>query len=294
MIALACATTAGMAQVASPPATAAASRPSQAPVVAANSVVKKDVAYGTDALQKMDIYSSKDAANAPVLIFVHGGEWSRGDKLEVSTKPKFLNEHSVVFVSIDYRLSPKDPHPAQINDVADAIGWLHAHVKDSGGDPSKMVLMGYSAGCHLVTLAALDPAPLTRAGLKPSDLRGVVAWSGAMYDLATQAQGSGTYPPFIKATFGDDAAAQRAASPLTYVKNAKDAPPFLIATVDDAGQQSSRDASKQLIDAINAAGGKAQAATLEGKTHFTASHELGADGDKTGQILLDFIHNVTK
>ena len=273
---------------------AASTRPAQTPVLAANSIVKNDVPYGTDPLQKMDIYAPKGADHAPVMLFVHGGEWSRGDKLDVSTKPRFLNENGMLFLSMNYRLSPKDPHPAQINDVADGFAWAHSHVAEFGGDPSKIVIMGYSAGCHLVTLLALDPAPLARDGLKPSDIRGIVVWSGAMFDLVAQAQGTGTYPPFIKATFGEDAAGQRAASPLTYVKSAKEAPPFLIASVDAASQQSARDASKQLLDAVNAAGGKAQAALLTGKTHFTASHELGAAGDQTGQILLDFVRSVTR
>jgi acetyl esterase/lipase len=276
------------------PSAPAATRPAQTPVLAANTLLKRDISYGKADLQKLDLYAPKSVKNAPVLLFVHGGEWSRGSKLDISSKPKFFNEHGVIFVSTNYRLSPQDKHPAQVDDVAAAIGWVHSHIAEYGGDPSKIVIIGHSAGCHLVTYVALNPEPLANVGMKPSDLRGVVAWSGGMYDLVARANGAGMYPPYIKATFGEDAASQKAGSPLTYTGNAKSAPPFLIASVDDDKSQSSREASKLMLDAINAAGGHATSALLIGKTHFTANHELGAEGDKTGPMLLDFIHSVTR
>ncbi len=259
---------------------AATTRPSQAAVLAENTVAHLNVGYGgpDKVLDVMDIYSPAKVEGAPVLLFVHGGEWSRGDKGEVSTKPKFFNENGVVFVSMNYRLSPKDKHPAQAEDVATAIAWVHAHIGEYGGDGSKMVIMGHSAGTHLVTLVGLDGQYLAKAGLKPSVLKGVVAWSGGQYDLVEQMNAGGSYEPFIKATFGEDAASEKAASPMTYAGNAKDGPAFLIAAVDDARGQASRDASKQMVDAINAAGGDVRAETLVGKSHFTANHEIGGCG----------------
>ncbi|HUO07583.1 MAG TPA: alpha/beta hydrolase [Phycisphaerae bacterium] len=277
-------------------ATQATTRPAQTPVLSANTVLHADVPYGgPDAkMDVADIYSPAGAKRAPVLIFVHGGEWSRGDKHDVSFKPKFFNENGIVFVAVNYRLSPKNPHPAQVQDVATAIAWVHQHIGDYGGDPQKIVIMGHSAGCHLVTLVSLNPEYLGHVGMNPADLRGVVAWSGGMYDLAARATGGGMYPPFIKATFGESEESQRAGSPLTYATNAKDAPPFLIASCDDEKSKTSREASQQMIDAINAAGGHAESAILVGKVHFTANHELGAQGDKTAAILLRFFHSVTR
>jgi arylformamidase len=280
-----------------PPSTApATTRPAQTPVLAENTVLRADVPYGSvgDALNVIDIYSPKDASGAPILIFIHGGEWSRGDKHDVSTKPKFFNEHGVVFIAVNYRLSPKYKHPAQVDDVATAIAWTRQHAGEFGGDPNKIVIMGHSAGCHLVTLVSLDPDPLAKVGMKASDLRGVIAWSGGMYDLVARAKGGGMYPPFINATFGETSDAQKAGSPLTYVANARSGPPFLITSVDDARSQSSRDASAELTNAINANGGTAKQELLVGKSHFTANHELGAAGDQSGFIALQFIESVTK
>ncbi len=278
------------------PQAAATTRPAQTPILSPSTVLHANVPYGGPDVKMdvADVYSPAGATGAPVLVFVHGGEWSRGDKQDVSYKPKFLNENGIVFVAVNYRLSPKDPHPAQVQDVATAIAWVHQHISEYGGDPGKIVIMGHSAGCHLVTLVTLNPEYLAKAGMKPADLRGVVAWSGGMYDLAARFKGGGMYPPFIKATFGETEEPQRAGSPLTYAANAKDAPRYLIASCDDEKSKTSREASQQMIDAINAGGGHADSALLVGKIHFTANHELGMPGDKTGAILLDFIRSVTR
>jgi len=283
-----------------PPAAAPATRPArpaQTPVLSAQTVLHADVPYGgPDARQNvLDIYAPADAKNAPVLIFIHGGEWSRGDKKDISYKPQFLNDNHVVLVAPNYRLSPKDPHPAQVDDLATAIAWTKAHIAEYGGDPNKIVIMGHSAGCHLVTLLALDPRYLAKAGLKPSDIKGAISWSGGMFDLVDRAKTSKMYGPFIKATFGETEAAQKAGSPFTYVKNAKGAPPFLFASCDDAHSQPSREASDRMVKEINDAGGKAQSATLTGKDHFHANHDIGNPQDdvKIGGILLKFIGQTT-
>jgi arylformamidase len=275
--------------------TEAATRPAQTPVVSERSVVHNDVAYGgPDAkLDTLDIYSPADARRAPVLIFVHGGEWTRGDKANVSSKPKFFNENGVVFVSVNYRLSPADKHPAQVEDVATSIAWVKKHIEQFGGDPSRIVIMGHSAGCHLGMLTALEGTALAKAGLRPTDIKGVVAWSGGMYDLVDRAKGEGMYPPFIKATFGEDEKAQREASPLTYAKNAKGGPTFLVASTDDEKSKTSREASQKFYEALQQSGGQVKTTILAGKTHFTANHELGAEGDKTGPELLQFVREVT-
>src|SRR5262245_37000382 len=80
-------------------------RPDQTAVLAKNTAARLDVAYGKDEKQKLDVYSPKGAKGAPVVVFIHGGEWTRGDKSAVSYKPKLLNENGIVFVSINYRLT---------------------------------------------------------------------------------------------------------------------------------------------------------------------------------------------
>jgi acetyl esterase/lipase len=267
-------------------------RPPQTAVLAKNTVVKADVAYGEDEKQRLDVFSPKGVAGAPVVVFVHGGEWTRGDKSAVSHKPKFLNDNGVVFVSINYRLTPAVTHPAHVSDMAAALRWVRDHIKEYGGDPGKVVLMGHSAGCHLATLAGLDPTYLAKAALKPSDLRGVVAWSGGAYDLVEKVQSGGSYAAYIKAAFGDSEAAWRAASPVSHAKNARGGPRFLFVSVE-AGNASHK-AAERLAGLIRNAGGKADSRLIEGRDHFHANHLLGAPDDTTGKLLLDFVREATR
>src|SRR5262249_53427933 len=156
------------AQTAKPPA---ASRPSSRPdmtaIVAKGSRVHRDVAYVEHAAaqQKLDIYAPPGGRQMPVVMFVHGGEWTKGDKSEVSYKPRLLNENGIIFVSINYRLSGVAKHPAQAEDVAAAVRWTRDHIADYDGDPARLFLMGHSAGCHLVTLVGLDRRPLDKVGM---------------------------------------------------------------------------------------------------------------------------------
>lgn len=267
-------------------------RPPQDAVLAKNTTVRTDVPYGKDAKQRLDVYAPKGVKGAPVVVFVHGGEWTRGDKAAVSYKPKFLNEHGIVFVSINYRLTPPALHPAHVSDVASALAWLRDHAAEFGGDPKKIVLMGHSAGCHLVTLVALDPRYLEQVKMKPSDLAGVAAWSGGSYDLVQKVKAGGSYAGYIQKTFGESELAQRDASPVAHVGGAASGPAFLFISVTRGN--ASHMAAENLAGLIRAAKGKAVTKLLEGRDHFTANHLLGAPDDKTGSILLDFVRQVTK
>jgi acetyl esterase/lipase len=227
-----------------------------------------------------------------VVLFFHRGEWSRGDKSEVSCKPEFLNENGIVFVAANYRLSPAVTHPAHVNDVAAAVRWVHDHAAEIGASPKKIVIMGHSAGCHLVTLLALDPRYLAGVGLRPADLRGVVAWSGGAYDLVAKVRAGGTYGPYIRQAFGNSEAAWRDASPVAHVGDAKPLPPFLFVSVEKGN--ASHQAAEKLAGLIKNAKGRADSHILENRTHLTAIHLLGAPGDTTGAILLAFVRDVTR
>jgi acetyl esterase/lipase len=269
-------------------------RPSEKAVLSEKTVVRADVSYGKDEKQRLDVYAPRDAKDAPIVIFFHRGEWSKGDKSEAAYKPKFLNEHGVVFVSANYRLSPSVKHPAHINDVAAAVRWVYDHAGEFGGSNKKIVLMGHSAGCHLVTLLALDPRYLAEVKLRPSDLCGVVAWSGGAYDLVAKVKAGGTYGPYIKQAFGNSESAWRDASPVAHVGDAKPLPQFLFVSIVDRGKTDSKLAAEKLAGMIRDAKGQATTKVLEGRTHMTANALIGAPTDTTGAVLLDFVRKVTR
>ena len=270
------------------PGSAYSAKIDQSPIAAPNTLKHLDIPFGPAPLQKLDVYSPKGVSNAPVVIFVHGGEWAKNDKSMVSYKPKFFNENGIVFISTNYRLTPPDVHPAHVNDVADAVAWTHKHIAEYSGSPNKIFLMGHSAGCHLVTLVGLDPRPLARDGLKPSVLRGVVAWSGGAYDLVQKVHDAGMYADYIRKTFGDKESGWKDASPVYHVTDTRPLPPFLFISVEKGNR--SQLAAERLANLIRGAGGKADTALLQDRNHMTAIHLIGAPGDTTGRILLDFIN----
>jgi arylformamidase len=272
----------------------ATSRPESWPVVAPGCRILWNVSYveGGGAQQKLDVYAPVGVKAAPVILFVHGGEWTKGDKSEVNCKPKFFNDQGMVFVSINYRLSGTAKHPAQVDDVAAAVRWVRDHAVEFGGDPRRLVLMGHSAGCHLVTLVGLDPRPLAKVNLKPSDLRAIVSWSGGAFDLPDKVRSGGMYADYIRLNFGEDEGAWRDASPMTHAAEAKPTPMFLFASAQD-GNPGSRVASEKMVSLIGQAGGNARSVVLKGKTHFTANHEVGMRGDETGGTLVRFVREAT-
>jgi acetyl esterase/lipase len=120
----------------------------------------KNIPYGPVKRRNLlDVYRHKDRPQgAPVLLFIHGGGWTIGNK-DQQGKPIMLHFASRGWVCFapNYRLSPKHTWPAHIVDVKMAIAWIKEHGPEYGADPNFIVITGGSAGGHLTALAALTP-----------------------------------------------------------------------------------------------------------------------------------------
>ena len=118
----------------------------------AGMTVTRDVATGTDPLQKIDVFEPKARPSKakPVMIFVHGGGFVRGDKNTTDNMLEWAVNHGMVGVDVDYRLAPKDPWPAGAQDLKAAVAWTRAHIGEHGGDPNRIILWGHSAGANHV------------------------------------------------------------------------------------------------------------------------------------------------
>lgn len=119
-----------------------------------------DVPYGSDPLQQVDIYLPAKVEQAlPAVVWIHGGGWREGDKREgvnrIGEFAPFLVEHGYVAVACNYRLVPKDLHPAQVDDVQRMIRWLRFHAADYHIDPDRIGVVGISAGGHLAAMLAV-------------------------------------------------------------------------------------------------------------------------------------------
>ncbi|GEP37360.1 alpha/beta hydrolase [Nocardioides psychrotolerans] len=121
--------------------------------------VERNIAYNDHGKRGLlDIYLpvGRPPEGAPVLLQVHGGGWTIGKKEEQGIPlMQHLAAKGWVCVAINYRLTPRDPFPAQVIDVKQAIAWIREHIGSYGGNPDYIAITGGSAGGHLVSLAAL-------------------------------------------------------------------------------------------------------------------------------------------
>ena len=190
-----------------------------------------DVPYaevpGVDAsLLSLDVYVPDAPAGAPVVVYVHGGGWSGGDKVRVGAKAAWLTEQGAVFVSVNYRLSPSPPdpdapgavrHPVHARDAAAAIAYVYREIDRYGGDPARISLLGHSAGAHLVALVGTDPRLLGAHGLAPSDLQAVVALDTNAYDVPFLLARDGGERGLYLNAFTTDPTVWADASPISHV-----------------------------------------------------------------------------
>jgi acetyl esterase/lipase len=242
---------------------------------AASASESVELSYGTDALQKID-YSKPTAPGSPLVIYVHGGGWKRGDKtIGAAEKTAHYLKEGYAFASVGYRLVPANTVEEQAQDVATAIAYLIKDAEKLGFDGKRIVLMGHSAGAHLVALVGTDLRYLQKAGLGASALCGVIPLDGAAYDVPRQIAEGGEFmhDTYLQA-FGTDPERQKALSP-TAQAEAPNAPAFLILhvqRVDGAAQ------SKALGEALKKAGTDVEVKGFEGRGllgHMEINRRLG-------------------
>ena len=201
----------------------------------ASYILRSDVAYGNAPLEKLDIYSPKNAKpNLPILFFVHGGGWSNGDKAQKdhAAKGAAYTDNGIILISVNYGLAPQVTYPKLMQDIADAFAYVHTHATEFGGDPSRIYVMGHSAGAHLVDLLATNDRFLGGKGLSLSNINGVVSLDTASLDLAKRkndesAEGE-LVGGMIDKAFGADPKVLADASPFESIKSGKKYPPFLM------------------------------------------------------------------
>ena len=240
------------------------------------------ISYGSDLLQTLDYWPGANA-NAPLVVFVHGGGWSRGDKrmMQGSDKLRHWQAQGYAVASLNYRLVPDATVEQEAQDVAAATAFLKARFK-----PRRMALVGHSAGAHLVALVGTDPSYLQSAGLSFADLAGVVPLDGAAYDVPLQLEeGPRIMQRTYRQAFGADAARQTRLSPTAQAR-APNAAEFLILHVqrEDGIRQ-----SEALGAALRGAGTSARVQGFPGtglRGHAEINRHMG-DEDYAATAVLD-------
>ena len=184
-----------------------------------------DIAYGSEARQRFDVYLPAHPRRAPIIVMVHGGAWMIGNKSlpqVVENKVAHWVAQGAILVSINYRLVPQVGPGEQADDVAHALAEVQALAPAWGGDPGRVVLMGHSAGAHLVALVGASPLRAQHAGARPW-LGTVVLDSAALNLTGLMRQ---PHARFYDRAFGTDPARWPGASPIDAL--AAGAPPMLL------------------------------------------------------------------
>ncbi|WP_347557149.1 alpha/beta hydrolase [Robbsia sp. KACC 23696] len=175
-------------------------------------VLQSDIAYGSVARQRLDVYVPRQAAGTantastavagssptgddpargvsrltsssmPIVVFVYGGSWQNGDRADYRFAGEALASAGFVTVIPDYRVYPETIFPGFVEDAAAAVAWARAHAADYGADPRRLFLVGHSAGAQIVALLATDNRYLHAQGLDKSMIAGLVGLAGP-YDF---------------------------------------------------------------------------------------------------------------
>ncbi|HWA49317.1 MAG TPA: alpha/beta hydrolase [Dongiaceae bacterium] len=185
-------------------------------------LVARNVAYGPGKLQRLDIYRPAityvAAQPAPIILMVHGGGWENGDKAMsrvVDNKVARWIPRGFIFVSVNYPMIPESDPVEQADDIARALAEVQKSAPGWGGDPARIILMGHSAGAHLVSLLNADPARATKLGAKP--WIGVVSLDSGALDVPSIM--NRRHNKLYDDAFGADPEFWKAASPMHQLKS---------------------------------------------------------------------------
>ena len=246
-------------------------------VVARPSRRAKDVAYvpatAPDFDQErhiLDVYSPRqkapNAGGYPVVLFIHGGSWSSGNKNIYTFIGRRLAKQGVVAVLINYRLAPGVHVPEQVADCARALAWTVQNIKGYGGDPARVFVMGHSAGGGLAALLATDDALLARHGLPQNPVRGAIMDDPAgldMYSYLKEMKYPGDQEYLVP--FGNDPAVWKAQSAIYKIRPG--IPPFLF-YIGGETYPSISGSSGRFRDRLRAIGQPAPYTVIAGRHHI--------------------------
>lgn len=236
-----------------------------------------DQGYGPDPRQRLDVFTTAEAgALRPVLVFVHGGGFTGGDKRGPDGSPFYANvgqwaaRNGLVGVNMTYRLAPAHPYPAVQTDIDLALAWVRANVAAYGGDPDRVVLMGHSAGASHVAGYVAQGAT--------TGLTGAVLLSG-LYELADASESARAYygdDPALLAARAPGAGLERVGLNLLIGYAELDPPEF--------AQQ-----ARRLHDRLTAVGRAPGLVVLAGHNHMSEIYSIGTDDTSASDPLLSFV-----
>lgn len=252
-----------------------------------------DLAYGDDERQRLDIVTPESpGAGAPVVVYLHGGGLVGGER---SPMPGLMYENVATFfaragcigVNATYRLAPAHQWPSGAQDVGQIVNWLQENVAQYGGDPSKIVLIGQSAGASHAATWTFRQDVHGPAGPR---VAGLVLLSG-VFSIQHPEWSPGEPSKNQQAYYGSDATAWEGMSTLRGIRKGHppvmvclsefDPYPFAWSSIALAGELLKCD---QQMSSVR---------TFSGHNHVSTAMSINSDYGTVGPELLAFVDRVT-
>ena len=240
--------------------------------------VSKNILYGDEPNQDLDIYYPKPLAKAmqsknvtdnaindsathdsyPMVVFVHGGSWESGSKDEYAFVGQSLAQAGYVTAVINYRKAPEHLYPDYVKDTAQAIAWSYKNAESLHADPKRLAVIGHSAGAFNAVAAVANEDFLAPYGVKPKDIATVIGIAGPYsYDFRKFSS---------RTAFGSDATPETV-MPDRQIKGAQ--PPYLLLTAEKDKVVHVTNTIK-MTQALKAAGVKVETGEIAGASHATS------------------------
>ena len=263
--------------------------------------VTRDIRYTDSGHERhvLDVYAPARAKGLPVVFWIHGGGWQTGDKSLVARKPQTFMDAGFVFVSTNHRLLPSVEMGAIVGDIAASLRWVHEHIAEYGGDPTRVLVMGHSSGGQLAALICTDHRYLEAQGLSLTMIKGCVPVDADTFDIPAiieMAETRWRVHELPRATFGhrekfgNDPAKHRDFSAVTHVAKGKHIPPFLILHVAEHPDTSAQ--ARRFAAVLERAGIPVTVVGGRDTSHNRLNDNLGVPDDPATQALLSFVSTV--
>jgi acetyl esterase len=248
--------------------------------------VTRNLSYGEDPRQILDVYRPTARTGAPIVIFVHGGAYVRGDKDGAGEAygniATWFARQGMLGINATYPLAPAAKWPAGATSVGAMVAWAKANAVRLGGDPNRIILIGHSAGATHVAGYVFDKS------LQPADgpgIAGAVLISGRYRVEYDPADPNGRN---MQAYFGDDPSQYAARSPITHLRDGAKVPAFVVVTEYDNPGIDVRGA--ELFAALCARDGTCpRFIRLLGHNHLSEVLAFNTPDDYLGREIVDFI-----
>lgn len=260
-------------------------------------VTTRDVVYvagSSHPKHRLDVYAPKDARGAPVVHFVHGGSWTKEDKDYYAAITGLygsigvaLAKRGVVTVVQSYRLGPEVDIDGILDDVMAAMRWTQLHAAEHGGDPSRLFLMGHSAGGHIAALIGADDEVHTSRKMDPNAVRGYIPMS-AVWDIGDMVENSGPAlnTKVTEPVFGKDPARWKARSPMP--KLHKGMKPFFV-IVGERDYPFMIPEAERATARMKELGESPRYLLATGRNHRGVVLAFGASNDNLTEPVVDFV-----